>query len=276
LCLALLGAASGAAAAPVACPVDVMGNANCVVSDDFSDLLVRATSNAGGSATVRMATGDVIDLFAQEFEVYSLEDEIFIPLELESATEDDDTSTIRVQFAEATAGAITVIGTFVLTGQGTTSIVDESFTIVSNAPATEQGTGRFYLVTDFDLNQGSEDDAVTASSDGMRIEQVDDGTLGIVEVTGIPPDAFDVAVCCDLSSITDQNLAFELQNRTSALGPADLQSALSWDPTLSGGESVSFTVRKTVTVAEPGASVLGLAALLALRARASRAPAPEL
>lgn len=266
-CIGLVLGARPGAAELVACPVED-GHALCEILDGDVQLEVDATSLDGGSATASMRTGGGLDLPFEAFELYSFADAEFIDAELDSAAADVVSRTIRVQFTEASIGSITTIGLFTVTDQGDTSVLEESITVQSNVSAPV--AGRLYVVTDFDLNGDAVDDAISASAGGARIEQGDAGTVATVEVTGEPPDGFDVAPCCALQGIATSDVFTDLAGHTSVAGPDDFQSALSWDRQIGAGQSVTFTLRKTLTLPEPGAGALGAAAGLALRALSAR------
>jgi hypothetical protein len=218
-----------------------------------------------------MATGGVWDLYSEIYKIYSFDVNDFIDVGLDSATVDTATRTIRLQFTQTWPenAAVTVIGTITLTDLGEVSQLDESITLKSNVGQTV--SGRLYVVTDFDVDGTQNGDSATVAQGGARIEQIEGSTVAVIETTGAPPDAFDVAPCCLLGNNMVNDVFTNLAKHTSVLGPADIQSALSWDRVIGAGQSASVSLRKTVDVPEPGALALGATVgfcLLALRWRA--------
>lgn len=266
--LAVVGAASQPAeAAGVPCPVS-SGVAICQVGDGDSVLEVRATSLSGGAVSTTLRIGGVLDLPFEAFKVYSFDDDDFIDVVVESATQDAAAFQIRVQVRESASSAIRAVGVLTLDDTGSSSIVEETITFTNLV--SQPVYGRFYVITDLDLGGDASDDTIAVSLSGTRIEQTDGATHAVLETTGDPPDAWDVAPCCELSDIATVPEYRNLLDRNGVAGPADFQAAWSWDRQIAVGGNAIAAVRKTVTVPEPIAAATRAAALAALLAVASR------
>jgi hypothetical protein len=260
LAMAVLPQAGGAA--PTACSSSG-GVSTCYLADGSSAVEVQASSLDGGFIIIGVGRDGIFDLPFQSFKVYSFDDAEFIDAVLESATEDPVTRQIRVQFRESNSNAVRIVGALTLTENGNTTVLDETISVTNLVSAAV--SGRLYAITDFDLDFDVLDDTITVTQSGTRIEQVDGGVTGILEVTGSAPTDWDVAPCCTLSQIATDSLFFELQGRNTVAGPADFQAAWSWDRVIGVGQTVSFGIRKTL-VPEPGAGVAAGAAIASLAA----------
>jgi len=256
-----------AAAALVPCPL-ASGVATCQVGDGDSVLEVRATSLSGGAVSTVLRIGGVADLPFETFKVYSFDVDDFIDVVVESAMQDAAARQIRVQVREVESSAIRAVGVVTLDDTGPSSIIEETITFTNLLAVPVNG--RFYVITDLDLNGDAPDDTIAVSLAGTRIEQADGTTRAVIETTGDPPDAWDVAPCCDLSDIATGPVYRSLDDRTSVPGPADFQAAWSWDRQIGVGKSAVAAVRKTVTVPEPIAAATSAASLAALLAIGSR------
>lgn len=259
-------------AAPTAC-FSSGGVSTCDLEDGASAVEVQASSLDGGWIIIRVARDGIFDLPFQSFKVYSFDDDEFIDAVLESATEDPVTRQIRVQFRESNSNAVRIVGVLTLTEDGNTTVLDETISVTNLVP--EVVSGRLYAITDFDLDFDALDDTITVTQSGTRIEQVDGGVTGILEVTGSAPTDWDVAPCCTLSQIATDGFFFDLQGRNTVAGPADFQAAWSWDRVIGVGQTVSFGIRKTL-VPEPGTGAAAVAAIACLTALAGarRRPRP--
>lgn len=265
LLLALAAPRVGAAPAP--CPSSG-GISYCAVEAGSAMLEVLATSLDGGAADAVLTVDDEEQLALQAFKIYSFDAAEFIDVVLDSATEDPSTDTIRVQFTEV-AGAVRVTGQFSLREEAGATVVDETITFLSQVPTNQSISGRFYVITDFDLRGDPLDDTIAVSQAGARIEQTDRGGSGLWEVLSPAPDDWDVAPCCLFYDLLFDELV-PLVNRTTVPGPDDFHAALSWDRVIPGGQSVVLTMRKTVVVPEPASGAGAAALALALVARRRR------
>jgi hypothetical protein len=268
----LLAPTGPAHAVPVPCPVE-QGASSCGVSAGDSAVVVRASSLNGGELAVSVGAAGIVQLPLHAFTIYSFDEDEYIDVVLDSATEDDATGTIRVQFTEAFSSAIRATAVFTLSDLGDTTIIDESFTFLSLLPSGFFADGRFYVVTDYDLDNDFVNDSVIASAGGLTITQTEGTTTAVQQVTGPAPNGFDVALFPDLSGpILQGDTLVTLAGRTTAAGPDDFQHALSWDRNLGSGQSFTATLQQTITtVPEPAhALAVALATIAAVRRRRDR------
>lgn len=257
-----------AATTPEPCAVD-SGVSNCSVVAGDSGLFVRASSLLGGEFLATATTGGVIQLGLQSFAVYSFDADEYIDVTLNSATQDAATRTIEVQFTETFSSAIRATAIFTLSDVGDTTVIDQSFTFLSLVPLGSSASGRFYIVTDYDLKGDFIDETVNASPGGLTITQTDGSTTATQEVLGPVPDAFDIGVFPELSGPILNDVFVNLPGRSTAAGPDDFQHALSWDRDLFSGTSITVTIQQTITtVPEPaGASATALLTLAMIAQR---------
>lgn len=263
-------AAAPVSAAPVDCP-EAAGARICVLAEGRSEIAVRASAGGGGELLLDRWVVDGRDQLA--FEGFSLRDfdsSGAAEIALQTATVDAEAGEIFVELAEAASGLRLSVA-FSLQ-DGVDSVVEETITVSADLISIST---RLYVVNDFDLDDDPVDSLVFADPQGHQTTQSDGTVSASVEwIGGDPPDGFDVALCCSLGTLLG-DATFVLPGRTAALGPADFQSALSWDRTLGGGESFSVTLRKTIEAPEAGGLSSGLAALVALgrlRCRPRRSP----
>jgi len=253
-------------AAAVPCSVEMDGRSICFVSRGDSSVTVFASSLNGGEFELLASAGDRTQMI-QYFKIYSFDLNEYIDVILDSATEDAATGQIVVQFTEAFASAIRATAVVTLDDQGMTTVLDESFTFLSQVPLFESASGRFYIITDYDLDGDFTDETVLASPGGLSITQTDGATTSTQQVFDPAPSAFDVAIYPQLSEpIIAQEQLVALAGRQSAAGPADFQYAVSYDRSLASGASITATMRQTITVPEPAALFLSAASLVTLAA----------
>jgi len=249
-------------ASPTECP-EVAGDRICVLADGRSEIAVR-TSAAGGGALLldRWVVGGRDQLFFEGFSVRDFDSSGPGETALEAATVDVEAGEIFVELVELAAGLRLSVTFSLLDGE--TSVVEETIAVSAGPLSTST---RLYVVNDFDLDDDQIDSLAFAHPQGHSITQSDGLVSASVEwIGGDPPGGFDVAPCCVLGSLVLANATFALAGHTTALGPADFQSALSWDRSLGGGQEFSVTLRKTIDTPEPGAVASGAASLLALAA----------
>lgn len=271
LTLALLAVPRFASAAPQACGVDSDGRAACSVVAGDAELSTLASSFDGGEFLAIATIGDAPPSFSfQGFSIYSFDESEYIDVRLDSATEDPVTRTIVVQFTEAFANALRATAVFTLNDSGETTVIDQTYTFLSMVPPGFSASGRFYIVTDYDLNGDEIDDTVQSSPGGLSITQTEGSTTATQQIISPVPDGFEVAVYPELNDTVLNDVFVNLSGATTVPGPDDFQYAVSWDRNLASGQSITATVRQTITVPEPMWAWQWAACLLALSAIARR------
>ena len=172
---------------------------------------------------------------------------------------------------ETFSSALRATAVFTLSDTGDTTVVDQSFSFLNLVPFLIRG--RFYVLTDFDLDGDFIDATVNSIAGGTTITQTDGETTGIQQVTGVAPDAFDVGIFPQISNpLLRDEIFINLAGRTTAAGPADFQHALSWDRSLSPTQSFSLALQQSITVPEPAQAWAAALLALALVARARIRP----
>jgi hypothetical protein len=199
-----------------------------------------------------------------------------VPLssQLEVATFDVETSAIVIQFQELVAGVpgpFSLRVEFHVTHDGNTSTVTRAITVRNEGAST--ALGRIYDVMDLDLDGTPVDEAAFTIPNGPMIFQTDGVVLAETSIAfGPPADGYEVALCppCDLLGLLG-DATFDLLNIGTAPGPADFQSALSWNQKLAPGAVFNATLETSIVVPEPGATdgVLGAVLTLLLCGRVS-------
>ncbi len=258
------------AAAPVSCPAgaDSFFVSVCTLADGDSSVTVLVRPE-GDLSVFEWSVAGVTHLFEQDFWVFDRQRGLPIDAERVSATVDSATREIIVDLnildlvdpdSPTDIGDVHV--TFSLTdipAESDTpgeSILEERVEIRPSAPFQ----GRLYVYNDFDLNDSRDDDTIFVIEDN-KITQTDGTTTASVEAVSPFPNAFEVGECCDLfNDLLAFNL-IELSNQDSVEGPADFESAFSWDVDFDGDNELVVELHNTITVPEPSNSLLAAVAL---------------
>lgn len=265
---ALVLAPARLGAVPTDCP-EVAGARVCVLAAGRSEIAVRVSAANGGLLQLDRWVVDGRDQLA--FEGFSVRDfdssggtEIVVP----AATVDAEAGEILVELAELASG-LRVSVRFSLQ-DGEDSVVEETITVFADLISI---SARLYVVNDFDLDDDPLDSLAFADPQGHPITQSDGPVSASVEwIGGERPGGFDVAPCCLLGTLLG-DATFVLAGRTTALGPANFQSAMSWDRELGGGQNFAVVLRKTVAVPEadaPASVAACVVGLTMLRCRPRR------
>jgi hypothetical protein len=271
ICVAwILAAAQMGSAAPTPCPI--VGDASvCELVVGETRFVVAASDIGAGYFVIRAwEIGGVPQLapglsgFA--FRDFSTAPGIPLSSRLEVATVDVETSEIFIEFRELVSGvpgASSLSGGFHVTHDGDTSAVTRVITVGNDGAST--ALSRVYDVMDLDLNETPVDDAAFTIPSGPMIFQADGAVMAETRVAfGPQADGYEVGLCppCDLSSLLG-DATFDLSNIGTVAGPADFQSALSWNQKLVPGGMFNVTVETSI-VPEPGAAGGALGAVLTL------------
>ena len=270
LCVAwILAAAQMGSAAPTSCPI--VGDASeCELVVGATRFVVAASDVGAGYFVIRAWQIGGVSQLAPDFSGFAFRD--FSPApgplssRLEMATVDVETSEIFVEFRELVSGvpgASSLSGEFHVTHDGDTSVVTRVITVRNEGTSTT--LSRVYDVMDLDLRGTRVDEAASANPNGPIIYQADGDVLAETSVAlGPPAEGYEIGLCppCDLSSLLG-DATFDLSNIGTVAGPADFQSALSWDQKLAPGGMFNVTVETSI-VPEPGAAGGALGAVLAL------------
>ena len=292
LAASLPGGASPANAAPQICPLDSgdvcssplrVNTKLCSVSDGGATLALCAGSQDDELEVIVWSTEGVSDLSWEApflFDLIPPHDPV--TFDLVSAIQDPATGTIVAIFTEASAGLLTITETFDLNETPGGSEILETAVLNPRVPGL---SGRFFILTDFDLNEDSTNDSavitggntLTQTETDMRPIQMASVT-GTVEVLSPVPDAFQVATFGVMSIPLYSNVLITLDGTATVPGPADFEAAFSWDETLTVGSPTVISLKKTIAVPEPAAALLRVSVLVALAALAlrRRARGPQL
>jgi len=264
---ALLGAGLGVAA-PTACPA-VGDTSTCELFVGDTRVVVSASDADGGFFLLdAWEIGGVRQLapgysgFA--FRDFSTAPELPVGALLEEATVDAETATISIRFRELVSG---LPGPFSLSvalqvsEDSSVSALTRTITVRNEGAST--AVSRVYDVMDLDLEGNAVDDAVLVVPNGPTIVQMDGDALAETTIhAGPSADGYEVGLCppCELSDLLG-SVTFDLANIATVSGPADFQSALSWNQKLAPAERFDVTVATSIASPEPGAAAAFAAAL---------------